>query len=90
MSDKETLQQLRTQAQAIAERVKSDPEYLEHIKNDPVATLTAAGVPEDVVTSLIEGKTEEADVSGYRYIDDVCNDGTCWSSACPECCYVTF
>jgi hypothetical protein len=90
MSDKDTLQQLRAQAQAIAERVKSDPEYLEQIKSDPVATLTAAGVPEDVVHNLIEGKTEEADVTGYRYRDDVCNDGTCWSSACPECCYVTF
>ena len=90
MSVNETLQQLRTQAQQIAERIKQDPSYLDRIKSDPVATLSAAGIPQQVIDNLVAGKTEEADVSGYRYIDDVCNDATCWSSNCPECCYITF
>ncbi len=90
MSGQESLNRIRTQIQEIAERVKSEPEYMQRIKDDPLSTLSAAGLPKEMIQQLIDGKAEEAEVSGYRYVDDVCNDGTCWSSNCPESCYVTF
>lgn len=90
MSDQTTLDELRDKAQAIAERVKADPAFVQRIKDDPMGTLSGAGIPEGVINQLVQGKTEEVEVAGYRYVDDVCNDGTCWSSNCPECCYVTF
>jgi hypothetical protein len=90
MRENENLQQLRTQAQQIAERIRQDPSYTDEIKRDPVGTLSAFGIPQHVIDDLVAQKTQEADVSGYRYVDDVCNDGTCWSSNCPECCSITF
>ena len=90
MSDQTALDELRDKAQALAERVKNDPGFVQRIKDDPFGTLGSAGIPEEVINQLVQGKTEEVEVIGYKYIDDVCNDATCWSSNCPECCYVTF
>ena len=90
MSDKATLANLRDKARALAERTRSDPAYLQRIKEDPIGTLSGAGIPEGVINQLVEAKTADVEVAGYRWRDEHCNDGTCWSSNCAECCYITF
>jgi hypothetical protein len=86
MSDNDTLQQLWTQA----EPIKQETSYMDQIKRGPVGTLCAVGIPQHVIDNQVAWKTEDVEVSRYKYIDEVCNDATCWSSNCPECCYVTF
>ncbi len=56
--------QLREIAINIAARAKADATFKEQIQNDPVKTLTAAGLPEKAIPDFLR-ETGMTDVAGY-------------------------
>ncbi len=80
-----SLEDFRAAAQAVADRAKNDPDFQAQLLNDPMGTLTAAGVPQEVAQQLVDSDTEP-EVSGYVLAIDGCNDTTCWTSGCPGTC----
>ncbi len=85
MSDELDLARLRETARAIAERAKSDPVYRQQINDDPMGTLTAAGIPAGAVPNLLREQGDPPEVEGHR----ACVDLTCIISHCPGSCFVT-
>jgi len=58
------LEQARTTARTLARRIQEDPAFVEQIQQDPIAALTAAGLPEDFVLEFLD-RTQISDVHGY-------------------------
>jgi len=58
------MQAIRATARKLAEQAKTDPAFKEHIQQDPVKTLTDAGLPENAVSDFLR-ETGMSDVSGY-------------------------
>ena len=56
--------QNRDKAMEIASRAKSDPAYMEQLKQDPEGTLSAAGLPEKAIAEFMR-EDELGEVSGY-------------------------
>lgn len=86
-----SLEDFRAVAQAVADRAKNEPAYQQQLLDDPMGTLTAAGLPRDVAQQLLDADAEP-DVQGYGdhvQIETGCNDTTCWTSGCPGSCYMT-
>ncbi len=80
-----SLEDFRAAAQAVADRAKNDPDFQAQLLNDPMGTLTAAGVPQEVAQQLVDSDAEP-EVSGYAMPIGGCNDTTCWTSGCPGTC----
>lgn len=87
MATPDEMQQLRQTMQVIVDRAKRDPAYRQQISDDPTGTLTAAGIPAKAVAEIVADGGEVPEVVGHRPSD--CRDLTCFSSNCPESCYVT-
>lgn len=74
---------MREQAQAFVQQIRTDERVRQQVVSDPSGTLHAFGFPEG--KRLWEASTNYSEAA-----DICCNDGTCFSSACPSTCYVTF
>lgn len=78
----------------VVAKANNDTEFSQRLSNDPMGTLTAAGLPTYAAQAVLDyNPTEDAaaaEVEGYR----ACADGTCWfvdwSSVCPGTCFATF
>ena len=46
------LAQIRALTESVLEQARNDESYLAQLRNDPVATLQAAGIPEDAATYI--------------------------------------
>ena len=57
-------EQVRALARRLAEKAKNDPAFREQIMQDPMSTLTSAGLPEQAVADFLR-ETGLGDVSGY-------------------------
>ena len=57
----------RAKAREILARMKSDPGFIQHLRDDPRATLAAAGMPADVLDEAVDGLGlgPEAEVAGH-------------------------
>jgi hypothetical protein len=76
----------RNIAESLVQRAETDQAFAQQAKQDPVGTLTAAGIPADVAQQMLAGGAESgAEVAGYMR----CADLTCWTSECPESCYIS-
>ena len=80
-----TREEMRARAYALVARAQADPEFARRAKADPTAALREAGLPED---SLRPRDQEEFEAELPPWC--TCNDFTCWSSACPGTCVVSF
>lgn len=72
-------------------RANQDAEFHQRLNNDPVAVLTAEGLPTEATQAVLDFDPTQApsDVEAYmRRADGTCWDIT-WSSHCPGSCYVT-
>jgi len=81
-------EQYRGVVDDIIRRAEQDEAFSSEAKADPVGTLVTAGVPEESARQMLSGyrPPEGEEVVGFRQ----CVDATCWSSACPGTCSVTF
>ena len=74
----EELEHVRQTGIAILDRSRTDKEFKDRLIQDPVATLTEAGLPQEAVGSFLRdsqlGETDQ-DVAGY--------DTICFFSICP-------
>ncbi len=64
MGTQEETERIRETARAIIERAKTDPAYLDKLRDRPEETIRAAGVPEWAVAQLAQEITP-AEVQGY-------------------------
>ncbi|MBA2392228.1 MAG: hypothetical protein H0V70_05725 [Ktedonobacteraceae bacterium] len=62
-----TLQNIRSTARDLADRVQQDPAFKEQVLDDPSKTLTAAGLPEIAVSDFMR-ETELGEVAGYGFV----------------------
>ena len=75
------IQQARQVAEQITQRAKSDPAFLQQLRDDPAGTVKAAGMPEEAIgTFLAEEGADE--VAGYAMDSDWC--------ICTTCCVTTW
>jgi hypothetical protein len=67
MDSKSSLSSIHSLAVSLAERAKSDEEFRAQIEADPLGTLTAAGLPSEVVGDFLRdsGLSADGDVQGY-------------------------
>jgi hypothetical protein len=59
------LEQVRQLARMLAKRSQAEPAFAERILNDPISTLTDAGLPEDFVEEFLI-QAQLSDVQGYH------------------------
>ena len=69
----------RAKAAELVRRAEEDRTFSEQAKVDPTAALAEVGLSADMLESV-----------DARIIRVSCNDFTCFSSACPGTCFVTF
>ncbi len=55
----------REKAREILGRMKSDPGFIQQLRDDPRATLAAAGMPADVLDEAVEGLGLGPEVAGH-------------------------
>jgi hypothetical protein len=67
-------QQYGQGVQQFVERVETDESFRKEVRAHPIEALTAAGLPEDLASATV-----------LR----ACDDTTCFSSECPDSCYVS-
>ena len=62
-----SLTQIHNLAGNLAERAKSDEEFRSQIETDPLGTLTAAGLPGEIIGDFLRdsGLSADGDVQGY-------------------------
>lgn len=67
MGIKDSLTQIHNLAVDLSERAKSDEEFRAQIETDPLGTLTAAGLPSEIVGDFLRdsGLSADGDVQGY-------------------------
>lgn len=84
-------EEIRIRIRDINARANQDTEFHQRLNNDPMAVLTAEGLPTEAAQAILDFDPTQAagDVEAYMR----CADGTCWditwSSHCPGSCYVT-
>jgi hypothetical protein len=66
----------RAKAQELANRLKNDSGFKQQIEQDPIATLTGAGLSESAAYDFLRDTGQTPDVSGYRACTHTCDD-TC-------------
>ena len=71
-SSTDPIEQIRAQARAIADRARSDPAFEAQLRADPVATLSAAGLPEPAIGDLLR-EDGYGEVAGYLKCTYTCN-----------------
>ncbi len=64
------IEHVREIARSLAQRALSEQEFRELLQEEPVATLTAAGLPEEFVATFMQ-KTQLSEVSAY-WMDQQC------------------
>lgn len=75
---------IRGQIDAVVQRARSDGQYMQQFKNDPVGTLRAAGLPDPAIGDVLRDEGLDGEVSGYMKND-------CWISCpCTGCCVTSF
>lgn len=81
--------EIRAKIRDINTRANEDETYRQQLRDDPMGTLQAAGLPADAAQTVVDFEPQEEEVAAYR----MCIDGTCWditiSSICPGTCFVT-
>lgn len=60
------IEQVRAIAQSIAERARQDKDFRLQIKQDPVNTLTNAGLPEEFVEMFLH-EVQAGEVTAYSF-----------------------
>jgi len=67
MDTTSSLSSIHNLAVSLAERAKTDEEFRARIEADPLGTLTAAGLPSEIVGDFLRdsGLGPEGDVQGY-------------------------
>ena len=70
---------VRAKAAELVKRAEEDRSFAERAKTDPRTALAEVGLSADMLESI-----------DARIIRVSCNDFTCFSSACPGTCFVTF
>jgi hypothetical protein len=67
MDSNTSLSQIHSLAVSLAERAKTDEEFRSQIETDPLGTLTAAGLPGEIVGDFLRdsGLSADGDVQGY-------------------------
>lgn len=79
--DQQNAQAVREKAREIGQRAKNDPQFMQEIKQDPMATLEKAGLSQGVAGDIVR-EEEGTEVSGYlRSVSDGCTL-TCVSTTC--------
>jgi hypothetical protein len=73
-----TLEKVRQNAQDILERARNDEAFLQELKDDPQAAISAAGFPEDGAFDFGRELGQENDVQGYM----LCDRYTCLVTLC--------
>ncbi len=58
------LEQARVLARTLANRAQNDPSFAQRILQDPMTTLTRAGLPADFVEEFL-ARAELSEVQGY-------------------------
>src|SRR5262249_50727635 len=71
---------VRSTARSSVDRAKSDPDFLQQLKDDPERVLVESGLHERAIVDFMAEQGLEPEVRGYRGWDDDpgCNDFTCW------------
>lgn len=59
------MEQVRQVARSLAYRVRSEPAFRENVLENPVAALTAAGLPEEFISTFMH-ETQLSEVVGYE------------------------
>lgn len=81
--EQQELASAREQVMRIVQFAQKDPTFLQKVAQDPEGTLRAFGLPEHTIAPFL-GKKD-----GHQTEPMKCVDTTCWSSDCPESCYIT-
>lgn len=63
---------VRAALEAVLQQAKGDPAYLAALRDDPVGTLVAAGVPEGAAMHAAADELQLADVGGFRVYERGC------------------
>ena len=72
-------------ANTIAKRASTDPDFFDQIKKAPVATLTAAGLPEEMVADfLIDIVFDDGDFETPSLCISTCKYTCDWTGAKPD------
>jgi hypothetical protein len=77
---------VRRKAQAIIDRAKADPTFVQQVKATPEVALVEAGLAERAVHDFMAEQGYQPEVVGYAYCSTSCVDLTCIISACPASC----
>lgn len=81
--EQQELAAARDQAMRIVQFAQKNPTFLRKVAQDPEGALRAFGLPEHVIATFLR----KAD--SHQVTNRWCADLTCWSSECPDTCYVT-
>jgi hypothetical protein len=67
MNIHDSLSQIHTLAGNLTERARNDEEFRSQIETDPLGTLTAAGLPSEILGDFLQdsGLSADGDVQGY-------------------------
>lgn len=69
----------REQATRIIEFARKNETFRQRAAQDPEGVLRAFGLPEQAISAFLPSEP----------VDLMCTDTTCWTSGCPDTCYVT-
>jgi hypothetical protein len=80
MSTKQTHDEAaRAKAQELANRLKTDPGFRQQIEQDPVATVTGAGLSEIAAQDFLREVDMTPDVAGYARCMQTCDETCYWT-----------
>lgn len=93
----ENLSAIRLRLAEIVSKADGDPEFHKKLKANPAAVLKEYGIPDNAVEMISQANGErrraaaaiaDGDPTGCIHTNG-CQDFTCWSSSCPNSCYVS-
>lgn len=77
------LELVRSKADEVVKRARSDEEFAKQLTENPEATLRTVGLPDWAIgQAAYEIRFPDEEVSGYRYCDYTCDEITCWITSC--------
>lgn len=76
--------QARARAREIAQRLENEPAFRDQVRESPVSTLTAAGLPEQALPDFLREINVEPEVSGYMMMSGCGHtcEITCYEDTC--------
>ena len=93
----ENTSDVRSRLAEIVSKADSDPGFYARLRANPSAVLKEHGIPENAVEALSRANSERRGTAvglAEDHTDCIhtngCRDFTCWSSACPNTCYVSY